>query len=62
MANDTVKSGLSIVYIEGSKVIISTYITFVSLKVGFVLANIAEPDETRISLAVSGPKRVKYNP
>ena len=42
---DTVKSGWSIVYIEGSKVIISKIIVFLSLKTECVLANSAEPDE-----------------
>ena len=42
---DTVKSGWSIVYIEGSQVIISKNILFFSLKVDFVLANSADPDE-----------------
>ena len=38
---DTFKSGWSIVYIEGSQVII----VFLSLKIDFVLANSADPDE-----------------
>ena len=42
---DTVKSGWSIVYIEGSQVIISKNIEFLSLKIDFVLANSADPDE-----------------
>ena len=37
---DTVKSGWSIVYAEGSKNII-----FLSLKINFILANSADPDE-----------------
>ena len=41
---DTVWSGRSIVYIKGSQVIISKNI-FLSLKVDFVLANSADPDE-----------------
>ena len=43
---DTVKSGWSIVYIEGSQVIISKkYTLFLSLKINSVLANRADPDE-----------------
>ena len=42
---DTVKSGWSSVYIEGSQVIISTKIVFLSLKIDFVLANSVNPDE-----------------
>ena len=42
---DTVKSGLSIVYIEGSQIIISTKIVFLSLKISFVLVNSVDPDE-----------------
>ena len=38
---DTVKSRWSIVYIEGLQVIIN----FLSLKINFVLANSADPDE-----------------
>ena len=38
---DTVKSGLSIVYIEGSHVIVSNK----SLKIDFGLENSADPDE-----------------
>ena len=37
---DTVKSGLSIIYIEGSQVIFCFY-----LNIDFVLANSADPDE-----------------
>ena len=41
---DTVRSGWSIVYIEGSQVIISKkYLSF--LKINFVLAKSADPDE-----------------
>ena len=41
-----IKSGWSIVYIEGVQVTISKKnITFVSLKINFVLANSADPDE-----------------
>ena len=42
---DTVKSGWSIIYIEGPQVIISTKIVFLSLKIYFVLANSVDPDE-----------------
>ena len=41
----TVKSGWPIVYIEGFQVIISKNITFLSLRIDFVLANSAHPDE-----------------
>ena len=41
----TVKSGWSIVYIEGSQVIISKNIAFLSLTIDFVLADSADPDE-----------------
>ena len=41
---DTVKSGWSMLYIEGSQVIISK-IEFISPKVDFVLENSADPDE-----------------
>ena len=39
----TIKSGWSIVYIYGSHVIISKNIVFLSLKIGFVLVNSADP-------------------
>ena len=42
---DTVKSGLSIVYIEGLQIITSKNIAFLSLKTDFVLINSAGPDE-----------------
>ena len=43
---DTVKLGWSIVYIEGSQVIISKNILFLfSLTLNFVLANSEDPDE-----------------
>ena len=42
---DIVKSGWFIVYTERSKVIISKNITFLSLKIYFVLANSADPDK-----------------
>ena len=42
---DTVKPGWSIVYIEGSQVIISKNIVFLSLKIDFVLANSDGSDE-----------------
>ena len=41
----TVKSGWSILYIEGSQVIIPKNIVFFSLKIDFILANSADPDE-----------------
>ena len=41
----TVKSRRSIVYIKGPQVIISKTIVFLSLKINFVLANSADPDE-----------------
>ena len=41
---DTIKTGCSIVYIEGSQVIISKKFVF-SLKIDFVTANCADPDE-----------------
>ena len=41
---DTVMSGWSIVYIEGSKVIIFRNILFLSLKIDFGLANSEDPD------------------
>ena len=37
--------GLSIVYIEGSQVIISKKYCFITLKINFVLANSADSDE-----------------
>ena len=42
---DTVKSGWPIVYIEGSQAIISKNVIFLSLKIDFILANSADPDE-----------------
>ena len=42
---DTVKSGWSIVYIEGSQVISSQKNIFHSLKIDFVLANSTDPDK-----------------
>ena len=42
----TTKSGWSLVYIEGPQVILSKYYQiFFSLKMDFVLANSADPDE-----------------
>ena len=41
----TVHLGWSIVYIEGLQVILFKNIIFISLKIDFVLANSAEPDE-----------------
>ena len=37
--------GWSIVYIDGSQVIISKNIVFISMKMDFVLANSVDPDE-----------------
>ena len=43
---DMAKSGWSIVYMEGSKVIISPkYYLFLSLKIYFALARCVDPDE-----------------
>ena len=42
---DTVKPGWSIVYIEGSQVIIPKKIIFLSLKIDFALANSVNPDK-----------------
>ena len=42
---DTVKSGWSIVYIEGSHALVSKLNVFLYLKIDFVLANSADPDE-----------------
>ena len=42
---DTVKSGLSITYIEGSQVMCSKQIAILSLKTDFVLANSTDPDD-----------------
>ena len=41
----TIKTGWSIVYIEGSKVIISPKILYFFLRICFVLANSADPDK-----------------
>ena len=41
-----IKSGWSIVFIEGSQVITAKKNVFLSLKIGFVLANSADTDET----------------
>ena len=41
----TIKSKWSIVYIEGSRVIISKNILFLSMKIEFVLANSTDPEE-----------------
>ena len=41
----TVKSGWSIIYIEGSRVMLSKYIIFLSLKIDFDLANSVDPGE-----------------
>ena len=40
-----IKSGWSIVYIEGSQVMVSQNIVFLSLNIDFVLANSADSDE-----------------
>ena len=42
---DIVKSGWSVVYIEGSHVVISKCIVFLSLKTDFAVANSADPEE-----------------
>ena len=42
---DTGKSERSIMYIKGSQIIISKNILFLTLKIDFVLANSADPDE-----------------
>ena len=47
---DTVRFGWSIVYIDGSHVIISKNV-FLSLKIDFVYANSADPDEMPQSVA-----------
>ena len=41
----TIKSGWSIVYIEGLRVIVSQNIVFLSLNIDLVLANSADADE-----------------
>ena len=41
----TIKSEWYIVYIEGSQVLIPKYIIFLYLKINFLLANSANPDE-----------------
>ena len=51
-----IKSGWSIVYIDGSQVI-NFKIMFLSLKIYFVLANSADPGE----MLVSGPQWVSYS-
>ena len=43
-----IKSGWSILNIEGSQVMISDKIVFISLKIDFVLASSADTDESRI--------------
>ena len=57
---DTVKSGWSIVYFEGSQVIISKHIVFLSLKIDFVCANSADPDE--ILPYAAFPLGLQYSP
>ena len=44
-------SGLSIIYIEGSKVVISKTYCILSLKIDFVLANSADLDEIQYHAA-----------
>ena len=67
----TVKTGRFIVYIQGSLVIISQRYSIFSLKIIFILANSADPDEMphfiwvltvcqSTRLGVSGPQRVKF--
>ena len=41
----TIESGWSIVYIEGSQVVISKNIAFLSPKINLVLANSTDPDD-----------------
>ena len=66
-------SGWSIVYIEGSRVIIFKNNVFLSLEIDFVLANSADPDEMphfiwvftvcqSTCLGVSAPQRVNDSP
>ena len=57
---DTVKSGWSIVDIEGSQVIIKKKQHIFSVKIDFDFANSAEPDEIShyARLGVSGLQRV----
>ena len=43
---DAINLGWSIVYIEGSQVILYEQIVFLPLKIVFVLANNVDPDET----------------
>ena len=50
---ETFKSGWSIIYIEGSKVIFPKNVVFLSLKIDFVLANYADPDEMSPSYGIS---------
>ena len=47
----TIKSGWSNVYFEGTKVIISKNILFLSLKIDFVTANSADLDEMPLHAA-----------
>ena len=69
-----VKSRWSVVYIEGSQVLISIFLIFRSLKIDFAVVNSVDPDEmphyvafhldlfclpTYIRLGVSGPQNVK---
>ena len=42
---DTIKSGMSILYVEGMHAIISKNIVCFSLKIDFVFANSVDPDE-----------------
>ena len=46
--NFTIKLGWSIIYIEGSKIIISKNTAFLSLKIDYVLANTVNPNEMLI--------------
>ena len=48
---DTDKSGWSIVYIEGLQVTFFLKLYFLSLKIEFVLANSADPDEMPLYVA-----------
>ena len=64
---DMVKLGWSIVYIEGSQVMISKKYIFLTQKIDFALANSADPDEMphnvafhlglHCHLGVSSPQR-----
>ena len=42
---DTISMGLPIVYLKGTQVDFLTYDVFLSLKIGLIIANSADPDE-----------------